>query len=31
MTDTDKKPNFEVFITPVGELVYPWLSRADTR
>jgi hypothetical protein len=25
------KPNFEVFTTPVGELVYPWLSRADTR
>lgn len=31
MSDTDKKPNFEVFTTPVGELVYPWLSRADTR
>jgi len=28
MTD---KPNYEVFTTPVGELVYPWLSRADTR
>jgi hypothetical protein len=27
----DKKPNFEVFTTPVGELVYPWLTRADTR
>ena len=25
------KPNFEIFTTPVGELVYPWLSRADTR
>jgi len=25
------KPNFEVFTTPVGELVYPWLTRADTR
>jgi len=31
MSDTDKKPNFEVFTTPVGELVYPWLTRADTR
>ena len=25
------KPNFEVFTTPVGELVYPWVTRADTR
>lgn len=24
-------PNFEVFTTPVGELVYPWLTKADTR
>ncbi len=28
---SDDKPNFEVFTTPVGELVYPWLTRADTR
>ena len=27
----DDKPNFEVFTTPVGELVYPWLTRADVR
>ncbi len=27
----DKRPNYEVFTTPVGELVYPWLTRADTR
>jgi hypothetical protein len=26
-----EKPTFEVFTTPVGELVYPWLTRADTR
>ena len=25
------KPMYEVFTTPVGELVYPWLTRADTR
>ena len=25
------KPNFEVFTTPVGELVYPWVSKADVR
>ncbi len=25
------KPNFEVFTTPVGELVYPWVSRPDVR
>ncbi len=24
-------PKFEIFTTPVGELVYPWLTRADTR
>ncbi len=27
----DSKPNFEIYTTPVGELVYPWLTRADTR
>ena len=27
----EKRPTFEVFTTPVGELVYPWLTRADTR
>ncbi len=27
----ETKPNFEVFTTPVGELIYPWLTRADTR
>ena len=25
------KPTYEVFTTPVGELVYPWLTKADTR
>lgn len=25
------KPNFDVFTTPVGELVYPWITKADTR
>ena len=25
------KPNFEVFTTPVGELVYPWITKPDTR
>ena len=25
------KPTFEVFTTPVGELVYPWLTKPDTR
>jgi hypothetical protein len=25
------RPTLEVFTTPVGELVYPWLTRADTR
>lgn len=25
------KPNLDVFTTPVGELVYPWLSKPDTR
>jgi hypothetical protein len=24
-------PRFEVFTTPVGELVYPWLTKPDTR
>ncbi len=28
MSDT---PNLEVITTPVGELVYPWLSKPDTR
>jgi hypothetical protein len=27
----DNKPQYEIFTTPVGELVYPWLTRADTR
>jgi hypothetical protein len=30
ITMSDKTP-YEVFTTPVGELVYPWLSRPDTR
>jgi len=25
------KPMFEVFTTPVGELVFPWITKADTR
>jgi len=28
---SDDTPKYEIFTTPVGELVYPWLSRADTR
>ena len=28
---SEDKPNFDIYTTPVGELVYPWLSRADTR
>jgi hypothetical protein len=31
MSDETNKPTFDVFTTPVGELVYPWLTRADTR
>ena len=25
------RPQYEVFLTPVGELVFPWVTRADTR
>ncbi len=25
------KPNYNVFTTPVGELVYPWVTKADVR
>ena len=28
---SDDKPSYDIFTTPVGELVYPWLTRADTR
>ena len=30
-TTMSDKPNLEVVTTPVGELVYPWLSKPDTR
>jgi len=31
MTDNKDQPNYEVFVSPVGELVYPWVSKPDVR
>jgi len=30
-TTMSDKPNYEVFTTPVGELVYPWVTKPDVR
>lgn len=27
---TDKKPRYEAFTSPVGEAVFPWITKADT-
>lgn len=31
MADNDNKKGFEIFVTPIGQLEFPWLTKADTR